>query len=251
MVEDEIITEVIDLARKQDLQAEVYYQSSRNTPIEFANNRLKSLATKASEGIALRIIDGDRLGFASSTDLTRLEALVDAAVATAAVEDVVEFEFAKNLNSVTPESNYQPPDVEELVEVGKNFIERVHQYNPDILVDVSFHTRSSKVKLATTTDVYTERSSKTASAILSGNLVKGEDFLQAYAYEVTRDRAPDYEAILEKLLQKYRYARQGATIASGYYPVLFTSSAAASTIGRLFSTILSGRSVVQKSSPSR
>ncbi|WP_036482753.1 TldD/PmbA family protein [Myxosarcina sp. GI1] len=249
MVEDEVIAQVINLASKRNLQAEVYYQSSRDTPIEFANNRLKSLETKASEGIALRVIDGDRLGFASSSDLTRLEALVEAAVATAAVGDLVDFEFTKNVNSVTSESNYQPSSTEELVEVGKNFIERVRQYNPDILVDVSFHTRANQVKLSTTTDVYTERSSKTSSVILSGNLVKGEDFLQAYAYEVTRDRAPDYEAILAKLLQKYRYAQQGATITSGSYPVLFTPGAAASTIGRLFNTILSGRSVVQKSSP--
>ena len=249
IVKDDIIEQVIALARQRGLKAEVYYRQAADTPIEFANNRLKSLETKATEGIALRVIDKERLGFASSSDLTRLSELVDAAVATASIGDPVEFEFAENLDLTTSADSYQTAETEDLVKVGENLIESVHQYNPDILVDVSFHNSSSTVKLATTNDVYGERSKQTMSAMLSGNLVRGEDFLQAYAYEVTRDRAPNYEQILQKLIQKYQNAEQTATINSGSLPVLFTPSAVASTMGRMFGTIFSGQSVVQKASP--
>ena len=51
------------------------------------------------------------------------------------------------------------------------------------------------------------------------------------------------------MLAKYQKAEQNATITSGSYPVLFTPFAAASTIGGLFKTILSGQTFVQKSSP--
>ncbi|WP_019504387.1 TldD/PmbA family protein [Pleurocapsa sp. PCC 7319] len=248
-MKDRIVEQVIDRANKQGIEAEVYYVASQDTPIEFANNRLKSLETKASEGIALRVIADNKLGFASSTDLTRLEDLVDAAIATASIGDPVEFDFTQDVNSVEPNSEYQPPSTEKLVNVGEDLISKVHQYNSDILVDVSFHSRSSQVKLATTTNVYTEQNNQSLSAILSGNLVRGEDFLQAYTYEVTRDRQPDYEAILNKLIQKYQRAEGGATISSGTYPVLFTPSAVSSTMGRMFGTIFSGQSVVQKASP--
>ncbi|MGB5713338.1 MAG: metallopeptidase TldD-related protein, partial [Waterburya sp.] len=144
---------------------------------------------------------------------------------------------------------YQPPSTEELVEVGEDLISKIHQYNPDILVDVSFHSRSSQAKLATTTNVYTEQNNQSLSAVLSGNLVRGEDFLQAYAYEVTRDQAPDYQAILQKLITKYQRAEGEASISSGTYPVLFTPSALSSTMGRMFGTIFSGQSIVQKASP--
>ncbi|MEM9509616.1 MAG: metallopeptidase TldD-related protein, partial [Cyanobacteria bacterium P01_E01_bin.35] len=188
-------------------------------------------------------------GFASSTDLTRLSDLVDAAVATAEIGDPVEFEFTQNVNSIEPQSDYQPPNTAQLVEVGEDLISKVHQYNPDILVDVSFHNRCSQVTLATTTNVYTKQNSQSLSAVLSGNLVRGEDFLQAYAYEVTRDRQPDYQAILQKLITKYQRAESRANISSGSYPVLFTPSAVSSTLGRMFGTIFSGQSVVQKASP--
>ena len=248
-MKDRIIEEIIDLAKQKGIEAEVYYAASQDTPIEFGNNRLKSLETKASEGIALRVIADNKLGFASSTDLTRLSDLVEAAIATAEIGDPVEFGFSENVNFIEPKSDFQPPNTSDLVEVGEDLIAKVHQYNPDILVDVSFHSRLSQVRLATTTDVYTEQHSQSLSAILSGNLVRGEDFLQAYAYEVTSDRQPDYGAILDKLIQKYRYAETPASISSGTYPVLFTPSAVSSTMGRMFGTIFSGQSIVQKASP--
>ena len=248
-MKDRVIEQVIDLANKKGIQAEAYYVSSQDTPIEFANNRLKSLETKAVEGIALRVIADGKLGFASSTDLTRWEDLVDAAIATAEIGDPVEFEFTTDVNSTAAKSDYQPPRTDKLVEIGEDLITKVHQYNPDILVDVSFHTRTSQTLLATTTKVYTEQNSQSLSAVLSGNLVRGEDFLQAYSYEVTRDRQPDYQAIFQKLIQKYQRAEGAASISSGSYPVLFTPSAVSSTMGRMFGTIFSGQSVVQKASP--
>jgi len=248
-LKDQIVEQVIDLAKKKGIEAEAFYVASQDTPIEFGNNRLKSLETKASEGIALRVIADGKLGFASSTDLTRLEDLVDAAIATAEIGDPVEFEFTQDVNSVESKPDYQPPTTEKLVGVGEDLIEKVHQYNPEILVDVSFHSGTSQVKLATTTNVYTEQNSQSLSAVISGNLVRGEDFLQAYAYEVTRDRQPDYQAILQKLITKYQRAEGKASISSGTYPVLFTPSAVSSTMGRMFGTIFSGQSIVQKASP--
>ncbi len=248
-MKDQIVEQVIDLAKQKKIEAEVFYATSQDTPIEFGNNRLKSLETKASAGIALRVIADGKLGFASSTDLTRLEELVDAAIATAEIGDPVEFGFSQNVSSIESKSDYQPPDTATLVEIGSDLISKVHKYNPEILVDVSFHSGTSQAKLATTTEVYTEQNSQSLSAVISGNLVRGEDFLQAYAYEVTCDRQPDYEAILQKLITKYQRAESGASITSGTYPVLFTPSAVSSTMGRMFGTIFSGQSIVQKASP--
>jgi PmbA protein len=243
------IEKVIDLAKQKGVEAEAYYLSSQDTPIEFANNRLKSLQTKAVEGIALRVIKDGRLGFASASDLSRLDELVDAAIATSAIGDPVEFEFAQNVRLQEPDSLYQLPSTDKLVEIGKKAIAEVHQYNSEILVDVGFDMGSSEVELATTGGTFARQSDKTMSASVSGNLVRGEDFLQAYAYQVTRDEEPDYGQIIADLLAKYQKAEQNATIASGSYPVLFTPFAAAFTIGGLFKTILSGQTVVQKSSP--
>lgn len=244
-----LLEQILKLASGRVEAAEVYYLSSQDTPIEFENNRLKSLQTKALQGVALRVISQGRLGFASSTDLTRLDDLVEAAVQTAEIGDVAEFQFADSVEIKAPESTYQPPSTQELVEIGNWFISQVHAYNPDILVDVGFHVRKGQVKIATSQNVYAERSSSIVSASLSGNLVRGEDFLQAYSYDVARVSAPNYEKILQELLQKYQRAERQATITSGAFPVLFTPRAAASVIGNLFDAVLSGQAVFQKASP--
>ncbi|MCS6793874.1 MAG: TldD/PmbA family protein [Oscillatoriaceae bacterium SKYG93] len=246
---DSTLEQILKLATQRSDSAEVYYLSSQDTPIEFENNRLKSLQTKAIQGVALRVTCNGKLGFASSTDLTRLEDLVDAAVQTAATGDRAEFEFAKNFRMTAPESTYKPPTTQELVEIGKKLIQQVHEYNPEILVDVSFHVRKVRVKIATNSDVYAERSNQIVSVSLSGNLVRGEDFLQAYSYDVARERPIETERVLQQLLEKYRRAERLAHISSGSYPILFTPRAAASTLGNLFDTVLSGQVVYQKASP--
>lgn len=244
-----MIEKILDLARAKGLEAEVYYQASQDTPIEFETNRLKSLQTKATEGVALRVIKDGRLGFASSTDLSRLEELVDAAAQTATIGDPVEIEFAQDFQGQTPPSDYQLPTTEKLVGIGEGLIQQVHDYNPEILVGVNFHLRSGQVQCATTAGSHTQRHSKTISASLSGNLVKGEDLLNAYSYEVARDGEPDYGQLVQQLLRKYRRSEHPAAIASGRYPVLFTPQAFNSTIAGLFDTMLSGQVVTQKASP--
>ncbi len=176
---DALLEKILALAAPRTEAAEVYYASSQSTPIEFENNRLKSLQTKASQGVALRVICNGRLGFASSTDLNRLEDLVDAAVQTAEIGSPVDFEFATDFHQSDTQSStsYTPPATPEFVNVGERLIEQVHEYNPDILVDVGFRVGAGKIKIATSRDVYAERSNQTISASLSGNLVKGEDFL--------------------------------------------------------------------------
>lgn len=246
---DSTLETILQLAKPRSQAAEIYFVASEDTPIEFENNRLKSLQTKALQGVALRVICNGRFGFASSTDLTRLEDLVDAAVQTAEIGSPAEFEFASNFHNVDQGLSYAPPKTEELVEVGDRLIHQVHDYNAEILVDVGFHARSGTVKIVTSNDVYAERTSRTTSVSISGNLVRGEDFLQAYSFDVADDRPLDYDRILAELLEKYRRAEQTATITSGSYPVLFTPRAVASAIAGLFDTVLSGQTVVQKSSP--
>ncbi|MCU0569739.1 MAG: TldD/PmbA family protein [Oculatellaceae cyanobacterium Prado106] len=248
---DAILETILKLATQRSDASEVYFLSNEDTPIEFENNRLKTLQTKALQGVALRVMCNGRMGFASSTDLTRLEDLVDAAVQTAEIGSPVEFEFAQNFRHSEngKGSDYVPPTTESLVQAGDRLIQQVHDYNPDILVDVGFHVRSSTSKIVTSQEVYAEQTSQTTSASIGGNLVRGEDFLNIQSYDVWRNQAPDTDRILSTLLQKYRWAEQNATISSGTYPVYFTPRAAASAIVGLFGTILSGQAVLQKSSP--
>ncbi|MGB3533701.1 MAG: TldD/PmbA family protein [Microcoleaceae cyanobacterium] len=248
-MDNSALQQLLNLAAQKADAAEVYSLDTQDTPIEFENNHLKSLQTKGTQGLALRLIHNGKLGFASSTDLTRLEDLVDAALQTAEIGATAEFEFATDFHLKSGGSDYTPPSTSEFVQMGQDLIEQVHQYNSDIMVGATFHIRRKNIAIATTRGVEAQRSSQTISGSLSGNLVRGEDFLEIYSYDVVGDRPLNADHLLQQLLEKYRNAEQSATIQTGSYPVLFTPQAVALIFGGLFKTVLSGQSVIQQASP--
>ncbi|MDJ0554682.1 MAG: metallopeptidase TldD-related protein [Microcoleaceae cyanobacterium MO_207.B10] len=246
---ESILEQILKLAGQKAEAVEIYYLSTQNTPIKFQNNRLKSLQTKATEGVALRLIYQGRLGFASSTDLTRIEDLVDGAIQTSKVGEPVEWNFAPSFHFSCPQKNYSLPPINQLIASGQKIIEGVHSYNPDILVDVNFNLSSTNIKILTNTDLYAHRVTQLLSGSISGNLVKDEDFLRISSSDLVSDTPLDIDLLLQKLIQKYRWAEKSANISSGTFPVFFTPRALASAIARLFKTVLSGKAVAQKASP--
>ncbi len=243
------LTTIMDLARPRAEGVEVYYLRTQSQPVQFENNRLKSLTTKSVEGVALRVIRDGRLGFAASTDLTRLEDLVNAALDTATIGDPAEIDFApaQQLQDTRPPVTL--PTTEGLVDIGKNLIERMHGYNPEILVDVGFNPGFGEVQILTHTGAQAHYQRQSLSASLGGNWVRGEDFLQIYSYEVTDGQAPDYDRLLREVMQKYTWAEHTTTVTSGTLPVLFTPRAVASVLAGLFESLLSGQAVVQQATP--
>ncbi|WP_237396744.1 PmbA/TldA family metallopeptidase [Okeania sp. KiyG1] len=138
------LEEILKLAIQKAEAVEIYYLSTQETPIKFENNCLKSLQTKAQQGVALRLIYQGRLGFASSTDLTRIEDLVAAAIHTAKVSDIAQFQFASSYNFNYPELECNLPKVNELISSGQEILEKIHDYNPDILVNIDFNIQNKK-----------------------------------------------------------------------------------------------------------
>jgi PmbA protein len=244
----EALEKLIDLASRRGVRAEAYLLEVNETPVEFEANRLKSLSTQATSGLAVRVIDEGRLGQASSTDPERLEALLEAAVETARIGDPVEFDLAAQ-PLLSAESAWVEPPTDRFVALGEELIARVRTFHPDILVSAGFTVRRSRTLLATTAGAWGRRSRTTVSASLAGNLVRGEDLLEVFSYDVARDSEPDYEQLLAEVLRKLRLAEHNAPGTGGSLPVYFTARAVASTLGGLFRTLLSGQAVFQKTSP--
>src|SRR4030067_106591 len=75
--------EVLARARKVAEEAEVYRVSSEETQVRFEANRLKQLQTNQQTSLALRIVKGGRIGYATTTGTGDIDTLVASAVETA------------------------------------------------------------------------------------------------------------------------------------------------------------------------
>ncbi|MDY7004813.1 MAG: DNA gyrase modulator [Cyanobacteriota bacterium] len=216
------LEQILKLATQKAEAVEIYYLSTQETPIKFENNCLKSLQTKDQQGVALRLIYQGRLGFASSTDLTRIEDLVEGAIQTAIVSDIAPFQFASSYNFNYPKLESNLPNVNELISSPEVIIEKIHNYNADLLVKIDFNIQSKYIKIMTNTDVFAQRFNQLVNVNIYGNLVRNEDFLQISTSDAISDRPLDINKLLEKLIQKYQWAENSAKITTGNFPVFFT-----------------------------
>ena len=84
--------QLLEKAAKVAQQADVFIVDSEETPVDFEANRLKSLQTRQSSSVALRIIKDGRLGFAVSTRPDDNEKILEMALETSKFGQVVDFE---------------------------------------------------------------------------------------------------------------------------------------------------------------
>ncbi|MCX6021181.1 MAG: TldD/PmbA family protein, partial [Chloroflexi bacterium] len=149
---DELIERVLERARRVSQQAEVYALSSQETPVNFEANRLKSLMTRQSAGLALRIVKDGRIGFAATTRTDDLDELVAMAVEIAQFGAPAQFEFGRYPEQAFPhvelfDSAVEAQSVEAMVELGQGMIDRVVAHTPEVLCEAGVTKRISRVRV--------------------------------------------------------------------------------------------------------
>ena len=78
-----VVEELLAAAKQVAAEADVYHVSFEETPVAFEGNQLKSILTRQSEGIALRLVKDGRIGFASAMGAQRWQEILDHALETA------------------------------------------------------------------------------------------------------------------------------------------------------------------------
>ncbi|GAH78513.1 unnamed protein product, partial [marine sediment metagenome] len=130
--------QILAQAKKVAEEVEVFMVSSEQTPVQFEANRLKHIQSKQSSYVALRIIRGGKMGYATTTELGDSQNLVNAAVETAQFGMIAKFE----LPSLTlyPEIEVFDPKVEsvsieEMIKLGEELIAMVRGHTPGIVCE--------------------------------------------------------------------------------------------------------------------
>jgi len=94
-----VIERIIEMASRSAEAAEVICVETETRKAEFQSNRLKSITTNSVRGAGLRVIKDGRIGFSSTTDLSRPDDLVANALESAGYGREAKFAFP---SSVTP-----------------------------------------------------------------------------------------------------------------------------------------------------
>lgn len=245
--------EILEAARRRGVEAEVFQVTSRESSIEFENNRLKRAETVNRAGLAVRVIQRGRLGFATSSLPGDAMGILDQALATAEIGKEAAFAFPgpahepavevfdETVTRITPE---------EMVATGEELIEPLLKADPKFKASVSLTAAESLATLANTAGFRGTLRKTIYGGSVGGILVEGENFLDlgegSYRCKMHHDLTPLRDRVLKHLAQ----GRINVPLPSGRYPVLFAPTAVASLLGPIMAC-LNGKAVQKGASPFR
>lgn len=237
--------------------AEVFSVESESRSVQFEANRAKNVTTRQSAGSALRIVSGNgRVGFASTTDDTRLPELAQRAAAVSEYGAEAQFDFPSQ--SALPEVASADDQVAHITEddmlaAGEGIVERVLAEFPDALCDVHVTTvmrHRQRLINSAGADIVGIGTHHSISA--GAEIISGTDMLSVW--DGTSSAAvlsPDHvDALVERLLTNLRIAQRIVNAPTGKdIPVFFTPQGVAGTLLPPLLSGFNGQNVATGASP--
>lgn len=248
------LEKILELAKQKGAsEAEVIQKTWNGNPVNFENNKLKTLESKQSSGIFIRLIKNGRTGTGSSTDPDALEKVVDSAIEASEFGTEATFNFSKedlgDSSLINQTFTSQALPLEGLIERGVNVIESLKPFHKDLLIGGGFDLGFGETIYVNSHGTSGRRAKTLYSTGFYINLVRDEDFLGIYEGNNSLESFPCEKEMAKIILEKLNYSKENITLETKKYPVIFTPRAVSSIFGNILSVILNGKTIEQKISP--
>jgi PmbA protein len=243
---------ILKLAKKVAEEAEVFKVVSDETPIRFEANNLKSIQSKQSTSISLRIIKNGKLGYAAASGEIDPQKLVDIAIETAQFGMPAKFDFPANQEF--PEVKVLDNEVEavslaEMVELGRKMIEPVLKSTPDITCEAAVAKDWQYMRVINSRGGQAEYKKSTFGLGVSGTLVRDTDMLFVGEGQDSCRPLRDVQPIVAVVLRQLELAKNQASVRSGQMPVIFTPDGVVSAFLPALMSAFNGKTVLEGASP--
>ncbi|UCG42010.1 MAG: TldD/PmbA family protein [candidate division WOR-3 bacterium] len=225
-----MVDEILALAHRRGVEAEVYSSEVDRTLVEFRSGRHHSQETRLVSGYGLRVIKDGRLGFAASTNQDRPDQLLDAAIAVAEESKdrraVFEFPPQQDLAPVHIfENRVMLVSPDRMAEWGKDLVSALKARVPGLKLDLSFVRtyREMRIRNSSGMDLGFERAEFELDA---SGLIVGDGLTWIFEYLNLSDGRPfNIEPLADRLEQKALWAQKKASLPSGEWPVIVMPTA--------------------------
>jgi PmbA protein len=243
---------ILRLARKSAEEAEVFSVSTEETPVQFQANRLKSIESKQSSSVSLRIIKNGRLGYAAASGEIDPQKLVDIAVETSQFGTPAKFTFPSHTSF--PEVKIVDKAVEavtvsEMIELGQKLIDPLVSSTPGIMCEAGVARESMTLKLLNSRGGRAEYSKTSFGLGVGGTLIRDTDMLFVGEGQESCHPLRDTGAITRVVLRQLEMAKNIASAPNEECPVIFTPDGAVSVFTAALMTAFNGKIVMEGASP--
>ncbi len=253
---DDISGRLLRSATSIGKSAEVFSVESDSRTVQFEANQAKNVSTRQSSGHALRLISRDgRVGFASTTDGSRVEELVDRAsdAAEYGAEALFELPGQSSYPSVeSSDARVSEIAADEMLEVGGDVIARVLAEFPEALCDVHVTTVRHEQRIVNSAGASIESLGTQHGVSVGAEVISGTDMLSVWdgISSGAKLLAADVDAVVERLLANLRNSQRIVPAPVGDdIPVVFTPPGFAGSMLPPLLSGFSGTNVATGSSP--
>lgn len=233
-MKEDIAGETLELALKYADEAEVYLEKEDKIEVNVQNQKVDFAKETSSYGMGIRVIKDGKMGFAHTTDLSKLEKTVENAVFNAKCNEA-DPNFCFATHSEYPhvyeifDKKIMDLDIIEAVDFAKVMIQTAieRECQPTAGgVQAGYYT----TEIANSEGVYVKDKSTYFSGYISVNIPDGDGVSTAHESDASRFQELDPEKISIDASQLARDSRGGKSIETADLNVLLERDAAASLI---------------------
>lgn len=186
--------------------AEVFFSDTRKVEVQYDSGKLKVVNSVRHTGAALRVISAGKLGFSSSTDLSKSDRLVDLAMGAAAAGPAANFTFPKPVPAAWQVETVKPSalglGVSEIVEMGAKYVEKLKKLKPDCYPEVSISVEQEKSRILNSSGLDCEQDVAMYHVFYGATVVKGSDVLMVPSFSIPLEGEFDPEAAADQMAEK-------------------------------------------------
>lgn len=233
-MEEDIAQKTLELALKYADEAEIYLETEEKMEVNIQNQKVDFAKETSSYGLGLRVIKDNRMGFAHTTDLSKLEKTVENAVFNAKCNETdPNFYFAPKSEYPqvyeTFDKKIRDLEIEEAVDFSKMMIQtsRDNQCQP---TSGGVSGGCFKTVIANSEGASARDDSTYFAGYISVNIPDGEGVSTAHESDASRFMDLDPENISREACQLARDSRGGKSVETADLNVLLDYDAAASII---------------------
>jgi PmbA protein len=244
-----MLNEILSIAEKYVDSAEVYYLENNITPVNFEFNKLKSIESKETRGISLRVIKNGKLGFSTTTDLdtSNFDKLVKNAIEISEYGPEVGWNFPSHKIESFSLKMRNKPSLDYMIKNGENILNSILEDEKETLNHISINYSSTREIIMNTNGISAHREYDKISVNCYSQLVRDNDIFYVYDGFSTRDLGLNYSNLLEKIIFYLKHGKALFEINTKKLPVIFTNKALNSLLIPL-EPALNGKSVLKGSS---
>ena len=231
---DEIAQETLEIALKYVNEAEIYLEKEEKVDVDIQNDQVDFAKEVSSYGVGIRIILDNKMGFAYTTDLTKIEQTIRNAVFNAKF-NVMDENFVFATKSTYPnikdiyDTKIRDLDVEDTVTFAKTMIQTsLNEKCQPTSGGVS--AGSINTVIANSDGVLSKDSSTFFSGFISVNIPDGTGVSTANESDSSRYLDINAETIAQNACEVARDSRNGKLVETGDMKIVLDYNAAAALV---------------------